>query len=104
MKGRSISNDKNFSTVKKAVYTNCKKTDGCPPWLMTAEEIIHDKESKTINYKNTWLKLYDIPIMYFPKFFHPDPTVKRRSGFLTPTFSAEKIRKLFKYTIFFSFS
>ena len=90
MKGRSISNDKNFSTVKKAVYTNCKKTDGCPPWLMTAEEIIHDKESKTINYKNTWLKLYDIPIMYFPKFFHPDPTVKRRSGFLTPTFSAEK--------------
>ena len=90
MKGRSISNDKNFSTVKKAVYTNCKKTDGCPPWLMTAEEIIHDKESKTINYKNTLLKLYDIPIMYFPKFFHPDPTVKRRSGFLTPTFSAEK--------------
>ena len=23
--------------------------------------------------------------MYFPKFFHPDPTVKRRSGFLIPT-------------------
>ena len=23
--------------------------------------------------------------MYFPKFFHPDPTVKRRSGFLVPT-------------------
>ena len=25
--------------------------------------------------------------MYFPKFFHPDPTVKRQSGFLAPTFS-----------------
>ena len=23
--------------------------------------------------------------MYFPKFFHPDPTVKRKSGFLVPT-------------------
>ena len=23
--------------------------------------------------------------MYFPKFFHPDPTVKRKSGFLIPS-------------------
>ena len=37
-----------------------------------------------INYKNTWLKVYDMPILYFPKFFHPDPTVKRKSGFLMP--------------------
>ena len=30
-------------------------------------------------------KIYDFPIFYFPKFFHPGPTVKRRSGFLFPT-------------------
>ena len=30
------------------------------------------------------LKIYDIPVFYFPKFFHPDPTVKRKSGFLIP--------------------
>ena len=46
------------------------------------EEIIHDKNKKTINYKNAWLKLYDKPVFYFPKFFHPDPSVKRQSGFL----------------------
>ena len=28
--------------------------------------------------------MYDKPILYFPKFFHPDPTVKRQSGFLMP--------------------
>ena len=28
---------------------------------------------------------YDVPVMYFPKFFHPDPTVKRKSGFLIPS-------------------
>ena len=33
------------------------------------------------------LKVYDIPIFYFPKFFHPDPTVKRQSGFLSPFFT-----------------
>ena len=25
-----------------------------------------------------------MPVFYFPKFFHPDPTVERQSGFLTP--------------------
>ena len=28
--------------------------------------------------------MYDFPILYFPKFFHPDPSVKRQSGFLRP--------------------
>ena len=45
------------------------------------------KKKKTINYKNAFLKIYDIPVLYFPKFFHPDPTVKRQSGFLVPGFS-----------------
>ena len=26
-----------------------------------------------------------MPVFYFPKFFHPDPTVERKSGFLIPT-------------------
>ena len=25
--------------------------------------------------------------MYFPKFYHPDPTVSRQSGFLVPSFN-----------------
>ena len=29
--------------------------------------------------------------MYFPKFFHPDPTVKRRSGILKPVFNESNI-------------
>ena len=43
------------------------------------------KKKKTINYSDAWLKIYDFPVVYFPKFFHPDPTVKRQSGFLIPT-------------------
>ena len=56
---------------------------------MYAEEIEHDKK-KIINYKNAWLKIYDVPTIYFPKFSHPDPTVKRKSGFLSPKFSNSK--------------
>ncbi len=41
-------------------------------------------KKKTIYYKNASLKIYDKKIFYFPKFFHPDPTVNRQSGFLIP--------------------
>ena len=27
-------------------------------------------------------------VLFFPKFWHPDPTVKRQSGFLNPTLSS----------------
>ena len=74
-----------FNTYfEKGVFTSCKKTDKCPPWKIRSNEIHHDKIKKRITYKNAWLELYDFPVVYFPKFFHPDPTVKRQSGFLKP--------------------
>ena len=73
------------SNVKKSVFTSCKKTDDCPPWQLSAKEIEHDKKKREISYKSALLKIYNIPIIYFPKFFHPDPTVRRRTGFLVPS-------------------
>ena len=88
---RFVANDifvsKNKTHLSKGVFTICKKEDGkCPPWSMKAKKIRHDKLKKTIYYDHATLKLYDVPIFYFPYFFHPDPTVKRQSGFLIPTF------------------
>ena len=86
LRGNSIYNNKNETIVKKGVFTTCKKQkDKCPPWQFKAAEIKHNKNKKTIYYKNAWLEIYDKPIVYFPKFFHPDPTVNRQSGFLIPT-------------------
>ncbi len=83
--GNTITSTENISQISKGVFTTCKKNDDCPPWKLSANKIIHDKEKKIINYKNAWLEVYDKPVFYFPKFFHPDPTVKRQSGFLIPT-------------------
>jgi len=89
LKAKSIIIEKENTFFKKGIFTTCKKRkDKCPPWTMAAEEIRHDKTKKTINYKNAWLKVYDKPILYFPKFFHPDPIVKRQSGFLMPLLSS----------------
>ena len=89
---RFVANDifvsKNKSTLSKAVFTVCQqKEDKCPPWSLKAKEISHDKIKKTIYYKHATLKVFDVPIFYFPTFWHPDPTVKRQSGFLIPFFS-----------------
>ena len=90
LKAKSVKIKDQSSFLKKGVFTSCSKDNDCPPWSMYAEEIEHDKIEQTIKYKNAWLKIYDMPVVYFPRFSHPDPTVKRKSGFLPPTFSSSK--------------
>jgi LPS-assembly protein len=45
-----------------------------------------------------------VPVFYFPKFFHPDPTVERQSGFLTPTLSNSKKNNYLKTPYFLAIS
>ena len=87
IKGKTVKSDNHKTIIEKGVFTTCKKNNDCPPWEFLASKITHDKKKKTINYENAWLKIYDKPVFYFPKFFHPDPTVKRQSGFLMPSFT-----------------
>ena len=86
LKGNAVVSDKDETSIYKAVFTTCKKIKGknCPAWSISAEEVKHDRTKKIIKYKNAWLKIFDKPILYFPSFFHPDPSVKRQSGFLSP--------------------
>ena len=81
-----ISSNKNdeITVINKGVFSSCKINDNCPPWSIKAEKIQHNKIKKQLIYNNALLKIYDVPVLYFPKFFHPDPSVKRQSGFLQP--------------------
>ena len=89
---RFVANDillgNNQTKLSKGVFTVCQKKEGkCPPWSIKAKKIVHDHVKKNIYYEHAVLKFYDVPIFYFPRFFHPDPTVKRQSGFLFPFFT-----------------
>ena len=88
--GNSINYKKDKTVIKKGIFTSCAENNNCPPWSITSKEIIHYKKQKEIHYKHAWLRLYNTPVFYFPKFFHPDPSVDRKSGFLIPTFSDSK--------------
>jgi LPS-assembly protein len=87
--GKSATLKNNITIVQDAQFTTCKRTneaEGCAYWNLKAGQLIHDKEQKKITYKNVSLDLNSIPVIYVPYFSHPDPTVKRREGFLAPSF------------------
>jgi LPS-assembly protein len=83
----TVNLNKNKSTFDKSVFTLCgyRKNDSCPPWTIQSKKMLHDNVKKTIYYNNALIKVYNIPIFYFPILSHPDPSVERRSGFLSPT-------------------
>ena len=82
--GVSSSKEEDITIINKAVFTSCKINDDCPPWSMKAKKITHDKKKRQLIYDDAVLKVYNMPVLYFPHFFHPDPTVERQSGFLQP--------------------
>jgi LPS-assembly protein len=74
---------------ERAVYSPCPlcpNSDAPPLWQITARKVTHDQETHDITYRDAFFELDGVPIFYTPYFTHPDPTVKRRSGFLAPSF------------------
>ena len=78
--------------MNKAVFSPCKlcpvHPDEPPLWQIKAIKIVHDQQKQDVAYYDAWLEMFGIPLVYTPYFEHPDPTVKRRSGFLTPTYGS----------------
>ena len=104
IKANSIIIEDKLKTINKGIFTTCKKRDGCPPWKITSEKVYHDKKRKMMNYENALVHVYDIPVFYFPKFFHPDPTVKRQSGFLVPKLNSSSSDDFLNTPYFFAIS
>lgn len=77
------------TTMKDATYTPCepcKENPEKPPvWQLRASEVTHDEEEKTISYRNARFELMGVPLAYTPYFSHPDGTIKRKSGLLSPS-------------------
>tara|TARA_B100000787_G_scaffold161530_1_gene141430 strand:+ start:2830 stop:5304 length:2475 start_codon:yes stop_codon:yes gene_type:complete len=100
--GITGSGDEFNTYLDKGTFTTCKKNnDKCPPWRIESKKVRHDKVRKQIVYNQAWLKVYNVPVSYFPKFFHPDPTVKRQSGFLKPSLGSSTALGESVYTPYF---
>ncbi|MCZ6859875.1 MAG: LPS assembly protein LptD, partial [Alphaproteobacteria bacterium] len=78
----------NRTEMREAVFSPCricpKHPDRPPLWALKARRVVHDQKARDIEYYDAWMEIFGVPVLYSPYFRHPDPTVKRRSGFLAP--------------------
>jgi LPS-assembly protein len=85
----------NFTVFHSGVYTACEpcKDDPTKPpkWQVKAARIVHDQTEKMMYFESARLELAGVPFAYVPYFSAPDPTVKRKTGFLVPSYSTSSI-------------
>jgi LPS-assembly protein len=81
----------NYTVFENGVYTACapcKDDPKKPPlWQVKGARIIHNQTEKMLYFENAQLEFFGVPMAYLPYFSTPDPTVKRKSGFLMPAYS-----------------
>ena len=82
--------DGEINELTHAVYTTCNlcKTDPSKPplWQIRAFTATQDLENHRIEYHDATIDFYGLPVAYLPYLSHPDPSVRRASGFLVPSF------------------
>ena len=82
----------NFTVFHNGVYTACeacKEDPRKPPmWQVKAARVIHDQGEKMLYFESARIEFLGVPLAYVPYFYTPDPTVKRKTGFLMPVFSS----------------
>jgi LPS-assembly protein len=81
----------NYTVFENGVYTACapcRDDPKKPPlWQVKGARIIHDQQEKMLYFEAAQLEFFGVPLAYMPYFSTPDPTVKRKTGFLMPGFS-----------------
>jgi LPS-assembly protein len=92
---RAERSDSNYTVFYSGVYTACEpcKDDPTrpPKWQVKAARIIHDQGEKMMYFEDAKLEFAGVPLAYIPFFSAPDPTVKRKTGFLVPTYSTSSV-------------
>lgn len=84
--------DNHTKILSYASYTACDICEGKSPlWQISARKVQHNENTKNVNYNDAFVHIKGIPVFYTPFLTHPDPTVKRRSGFLQPTMGSSSI-------------
>ena len=78
-----------YLVAERGVYSACNicvKDPKQPPlWQIKATRITHDNVAKNVIYRDAVVEMGGVPVLYTPYFSHPDPTVDRRQGLLSPS-------------------
>lgn len=76
-----------YDNVVYVACKDCRLSDGKPLWQLKSRQVTHDEKEGVIYHKDATFEFGGTDIITLPSFSHADPTVKRRTGFLSPNFS-----------------
>ena len=86
--------DSGINELSRAIYSTCnvcaQHPERPPLWDIRAYTATQDVVNKRIDYQDAVVDLAGIPVAYFPYLSQPDPSVRRASGFLVPSFGESK--------------
>jgi LPS-assembly protein len=85
--------DGGITVFENAHYTACKNCatgKGDPLWELVSDQTTHDGPAKDLIHVNPRLKIGGVTVAGLPYLRHPDPSVKRRTGWLMPTVKTKK--------------
>ena len=74
--------------LKDVVFTPCYECtgSGALTWQLKSETVTFNPESYT-TYQDAILEAYDVPVLYTPYLSHVSSNLRRKSGFLRPSYS-----------------
>lgn len=80
----------NRTELARAVYSPCdlcRRNPAAPPaWQIKARQIDNDEQLRIIEFRDAVMEIDGWPVFYTPYLSAPTATVRRASGFLTPSF------------------
>ena len=78
--------DGRYSVLSKTVASSCQvcAQSPTPLWLIRADRIVRDNQTKLIHFEDVRFEVYGITVAALPYFRIPDPSVKRATGILRP--------------------
>ena len=89
----TVTGDRSVFSRSRFSPCNCDIEAGeSPNWDVRATSSIHNEKTQTITHKNVRMHVLNVPLFYLPYLAHPDWTVRRRTGFLTPSTSISSDR------------
>jgi len=82
--------DGRYTQLYKTVASSCQvcADNPVPLWQIRARRIIHDQQERQLYFDGAVLQVAGVPVFYMPRLRLPDPTLKRATGFLVPSFKS----------------
>lgn len=93
----AVRRSENVNELNRAIFTPCEicTPDGKPKqpsFDIMAEKVVQDRANRVVYYRNATVRLFGIPVLYAPVFWHPDPSAEAASGLLMPQVEFDRAR------------